>query len=294
MRRSCRCAPESSSPGGSPDVTAPVWDRDALARSPWFASVRRLIERLPADRFPDRDDLNTLARERDVRGGGGAPLAFVPPAAGPGAAARHYEERIFRTGEVATRPGSRHDLFNALAWLAFPRTKAVLNRLHHDELARRGDGPARGTARDVATLFDEGGIVVACAAPELAQLLAGFEWRRLFWERRADVARSMRFLVFGHAILERALAPFKGVTAKALVIEVAGDRLDDVALVDRLDAAAAGHFARPESLASTRALQPLPVLGIPGWTTENEDPAFYDDAGVFRSGRMRPEKEQAP
>ena len=161
----------------------------------------------------------------------------MPPAAGPGTASRHYEERIFRTGEVATRPGSWHDLFNALAWLAFPQTKAVLNRRHHDELARLGDGPARGTARDVLTLFDEGGIVVACATPELAQLLGGFEWKDLFWQRRADVVRSMRFLVFGHAILERALAPYKGVTAKALILEVAGDRLDDDALVDRLDAA---------------------------------------------------------
>jgi Protein of unknown function (DUF3025) len=275
-------------------VTRPVWDRDALARSPWFGSVRSLLERLPADRFPGADELNALARERDVRSGGGAPLSFVAPSAGPGIAARHYEERIFRAGEVATRPGSWHDLFNALAWLAFPRTKAVLNRLHHDELARRGDGPARGTARDVATLFDEGGIVVACAAPELAQLLAGFEWRRLFWERRADVARAMRFLVFGHAILERAAAPFKGVTAKALVIDVAADRLDDAALVDWLDAAAAGHFARPESLASTQALQPLPVLGIPGWAPENEDPAFYVDAAVFHPGRARAQKEQAP
>jgi hypothetical protein len=275
-------------------VTAPAWDRDALARSPWFASVRRLLEQLPAGRFPGLEDLNALARERGVLGGGGAPLAFVPPPAGPSTAARHYERRIYRTGEVATRSGNWHDLFNALAWLAFPRTKAVLNRLHHDELARRGDGSARGTARDVATLFDEGGIVVACAAPELAQLLAGFEWQRLFWERRADAARSMRFLVFGHAILERALAPFKGVTAKALVIDVAGDRLDDAALIDRLDAAVAGHFARPESLASTRALQPLPVLGIPGWTPENEDPAFYADAAVFRPGRARAQKEQAP
>lgn len=275
-------------------MTAPGWDRDALARSPWFASVRHLLERLPAGRFPDLADLNPLARERGVLSGGGAPLAFVPPAAGPATAARDYEQRIFRTGEVATRPGSWHDLFNALAWLAFPRTKAALNRLHHDELARRGDGPARGAARDVATLFDEGGIVVACAAPELARLLAGFEWRRLFWERRADVARSMRFLVFGHAILERALAPFKGVTAKALVVDVAGDRLDDASLVDRLDAVAAGHFARPDSLASARALQPLPVLGIPGWAPANEDPAFYDDAAVFRAGRGRSRKEQAP
>jgi Protein of unknown function (DUF3025) len=270
----------------APALTAPAWDRDALTRSPWFASVRRFLERLPADRFPAADDLSALAREGSVRSGGGAHVVFVPPAA-LGLAARHYEERIFRAGEVATRPGSWHDLFNALAWLAFPRTKAVLNRLHHDELARRGDGPARGTARDVATLFDEGGMVVACAVPELGRLLHEFRWKRLFWERRAEVARSMRFLVFGHAILEHSLAPFKGVTAKALVLDVPNESLDDPALVGSLDARAVGHFARAESLASTQSLQPLPVLGIPGWTPENEDPAFYDDTAVFRPGRAR-------
>ena len=266
-------------------MTAPSWDRDALARSPWFASVRRFLERLPADRFPSADDLSALARESGVRSGGGAPLAFVPPTGRPGAAARHYEERIFRTGEVATRPESWHDLFNALAWLAFPRTKAVLNRPHHDELARRGDGPVRGTARDVATLFDEGGLVVACAVPELGRLLHEFRWKALFWERRAEAARSMRFLVFGHAILEHALAPFKGVTAKALVLDVPAESLDDTALVGSLDARAAEHFVRAEALASTQSLQPLPVLGIPGWTPGNGDPAFYDDPAVFRPGR---------
>jgi hypothetical protein len=266
------------------------WDRDALTRSPWFASVRQVLERLPADRFPGTEDLGALARERGVSSGGGAPLAFVVPDAGPGTGARHYEERIFRTGEVATRPGSRHDLFNAIAWLAFPRTKAVLNRLHHDELARRGDGPARGTARDVATLFDEGGLVVACAVPELGRLLRDFQWKRLFWERRAEVVRAMRFLVFGHAILEHAQAPYKGVTAKALVLDVPAELLDDAALVASADARAAAHFARAEALASTRTLPPLPVLGIPGWTPANEEPGFYDDAAVFRPGRLRARK----
>ena len=263
-------------------MTAAAWDRDALLASPWFAAVRPLVERLPADRFPSLDDLNALVRERGVRSGGEAPLVFVPPGSGPRAATDRYEVRIFRTGEVETRDGSRHDLYNALAWLAFPRTKALFNRVHHDELGRRGAGSTRGTARDVLTLFDEGGVIVACADPALARLLEGFHWKRLFWNQRVEVARSMRFFVFGHAILEHALAPFKGVTAKALVIEIGPDA---PALVDHLDAAAAAHFARPESLASTRALQPLPVLGIPGWAAENEDPAFYDDVAVFRPGR---------
>jgi hypothetical protein len=263
-----------------------TWNRAALAASPWFASVHHLLAHLPEDRSPSLDDLNAIARERDVRTGSGAPLMFVSPE-DPGD--RQYEAGVFRTGEVPTRTDGWHDLFNALAWLAFPRTKAVLNRIHHDELIRRPTSGARGTPRDVLTLFDEGGVLVACAEPSLARLLEGFRWKDLFWSHRAEASAGMRFLVFGHAILERALAPYKGVTAKALVIEVepATLALPAAALVELLDARAAGHFTRPDALASTRALHPLPVLGIPGWAPENEDPAFYDDERVFRPGRTR-------
>ena len=265
------------------------WDREALLASPWFAAVHHLLAWLPQERFPSLDDLNALARERGVRTGGDAPLTFVRVAASGKGLDSQYEVRVFRTGKVPTRTDSWHDLFNALAWLAFPRTKATLNRIHHDELVRRWGEPTRGTARDVLTLFDEGGVVVACAAPPLARLLAEFQWKELFWTRRNEAIAAMRFLVFGHAILERAFAPHKGVTAKALVIDVAHEALalPVAALVDLLDGRAADHFAHPGALDSTRALQPLPVLGIPGWTPENEDPAFYEDAKVFRPGRTR-------
>ena len=266
-----------------------LWDRAALLASPWFAAVHDSLARLPQARFPSLDDLNTLARERGVGTGSGAPLTFVPVATSGRDLDSQYEVRVFRTGEVPTRPDSWHDLFNALAWLAFPRTKAVLNRIHHDELVRRWGEPTRGTARDVLTLFDEGGVIVACAAAPLARLLAEFQWKELFGTRRREAIAAMTFLAFGHAILERALAPYKGVTAKALVIDVAHAALalPPAALVELLDARAADHFARPGALDSTRALQPLPVLGIPGWTPENEDPSYYDDENVFRPGRRR-------
>jgi hypothetical protein len=265
------------------------WDRARLVASPWFASVRHLVERLPEERFPALDELNALARERDVRSAGGAPIAFVPAGERGKRLDSHYEVRIFRAGEVQTRAESWHDLFNALAWLAFPRTKATLNRVHHDELLRRWGEPTRGTARDVLTLFDEGGVVVACAEPGLAQLVREFRWKTLFWERRAEATRAMRFLVFGHAIMEAALAPYKGVTAKALVIDVAHEVLAaaPAVLVALLDTHAAEYFARPGALASTRVLQPLPVLGIPGWTPGNEVSSYYDDERVFRPGRVR-------
>jgi hypothetical protein len=35
-----------------------------------------------------------------------------------------------------------------------------------------------------------------------------------------------------------------------------------------------------------RGLLALPVLGIPGWA-DNDDPAYYDDAAVFRPLRGR-------
>ncbi len=270
-------------------IDALRWDREALRVSPLFAAVRSLIERLPESGFPALDALNAIAIERHISTGGGQALRFVAVGAPASTVERPYEERVFETGEVPTRASNWHDLFNALAWLAYPHTKATLNRRHYEELRKRHGEPLRGTARDVLTLFDEGGMLVACAEPSLAALLRDFRWKELFWLRRADVQARMRFHVFGHAILEHALAPFRGVTAKALLLDVGEDAIAQPAdaLNSTLDARAAGYFAAPDALASTRSLAPLPILGIPGWTPENENPAYYDDVGQFRPGRRR-------
>jgi len=287
-------------------TTSPQWNRDSLLANPALESLRPMLALCPAGRFPAPEDLDALARERGVTSGGGAPLRFVRAG---GSTARgldsQYEVRIYREGAVATRPGSYHDLFNALAWLAFPTLKAELNRRHYEELrlrvaagsrgtargqgsrgTARGEG-SRGTARDVLTLFDEGGVIVACGAPELERLLRAFEWKALFWSRRAEVTRSMRFFVCGHAIHEKALRPYKGVTAKALIVQVERDFADLPleAQIAAADALARAHFARRDALASTRGLTPLPILGVPGWASGNECESFYDDAAVFRPGR---------
>jgi len=249
--------------------------------APIFAALVPLLRCLPPDRFPRYDELNALATP-SVASGGGAPIRFVPPAA-----CAQYETHVFETGEVQTRPDNWHDLFNALVWLAFPRTKAVVNRHHCEEIrARRGER-LRGTARDVLTLFDEGGIVVAAADAELVALLRAYSWKELFWRRRAEVLRSMRFYVFGHAIYEKALEPYKGVTAKALIVDVVAG-LFDAPLgqqLAELDTRAADYFSGAQALASTRTLPPLPILGIPGWDPSNDREEYYDDAAQFRPGR---------
>jgi len=254
---------------------------------PTFAALRQLLERLPTDRFPRHDELTALTMP-SVVSGGGAPIRFVAPALPSKEFSAQYEVRIFEGGEVQTRPDNWHDLFNALVWLAFPKTKAVLNGHHYEEIrARRGE-PLRGTARDVLTLFDEGGIVVASVDTELSALLLEFRWKELFWRRRAEVLQSMRFYVFGHAIYEKALEPYKGVTAKALILDVQPDLLDaPLALqLSQLDARAANYFSGTQALTSTRTLSPLPILGIPGWEPANTCEGYYDDRAQFRPGRL--------
>jgi hypothetical protein len=236
---------------------------------------------------PDLPRLNAAADERGLSTGNGAPLRFVmPPADEEG-----YEERAFLTGEIATRPGNRHDLFNALIWLAFPRTKAVLNRRHVAALneARKRGSAARGATRDALTQFDECGVVVAGSCANFWQALCAHRWREVFVARREELLRTTRFLVFGHASHDALAAPFVGLCGKALFVDVdeAWLRLPADAALAALDARLAVMFDTGNF--SPRDWQPLPLLGIPGATVDNQQPDYYDDTRQFRPARtMRP------
>lgn len=238
----------------------------------WFAEGPPSIALLDAD-----------ARARGLATGGGAPLRFVSPGGSPLA----YEERAFLAGEVETRPDNRHDLFNALIWLFFPRAKAAMNRRHHEELraARaRGDG-RRGAVRDALTQFDECGVIVAGSRPDLWRSLREHRWREVFVERREELTATTCFIVFGHASHDLLAAPFPGLCGKALFVELdlpPADSAKDV-LHDALDRHLAGRFAH--DALTPRDLQPLPLLGIPGATPASENPAYYDDARQFRPAR---------
>ena len=235
------------------------------------------------DGIPDLAALNHAAAARGIRTGNGAPLRFIPPRDdGEG-----YEERAWRSGEVATRADNRHDLFNALIWLAFPRSKAMMNRRHCEALlaARAAGDAARGALRDALTQFDECGVIVAGTAPDLWQGLCAHRWRDVFVDRRAELLRSTRFIVFGHASHDALGAPFVGLCGKALFVEVdaAWLELPPAQSLDQLDARLAAAFEAARF--TPRDWQPLPLLGIPGAAVENEDAAYYDDERQFRPPR---------
>jgi hypothetical protein len=250
-----------------------------------FAPLRPALARLPGDRWPSHAELDALAA--GVRTARGMPLRFVPPREHTDRERRYYELQIALTGEVETRPENWHDLFNALAWIAYPRAKARINAQHAAILEAGGEAESRkrSPARDALTLFDEGGVIVASSDPSLLQRVTDFEWKALFWQRREHVVARMRFLMFGHGAFEQSLAPYIGMVAKTVFIPAEGAFLSlpveaQVAEADRLVAA---HFADPARFPSPRAMPPMPILGVPGWHFAAQDGAFYDDARYFRS-----------
>jgi hypothetical protein len=254
-----------------------------------FDPLRPLLDALPADRWPTHDELTTLAQ--GVHTARGQPLRFVPPRPPDERERRYYELHIAETGEVQTRPENRHDLFNALVWIAFPRAKAMINDQHARILEERGEPEARRRSpeRDALTLFDEGGVIVASSSPRVAELIHGFEWKELFWHRRAELQRTTRCFVFGHACYEQALDPDIGMVAKTVIVEVPGDftLVTPPRQVAAADALLAEHFRDRVRFPSPKAMSPMPVLGVPGWHPATRDEAFYDDTAHFRSRGVR-------
>jgi hypothetical protein len=137
------------------------------------------------------------------------------------------------------------------------------------------------------TLVDEGGALVACAEEGLEELVRAQRWKALFWEERERVARGMRIAVVGHAVLEKAIAPWPEITCKALFIAVERSLFDALGaeLAPRLDERAAAWLADLTPAATPRLLPPLPVFGYPGWHPGSEEASFYEDERYFRSFR---------
>lgn len=267
------------------------WDPDCLARSPMFEPLLAVAPARGA-RWPEAAELQRAldARIPPVRNARGLPLAIVPPGPRRRGYAGQYEVRVFLEGRLQARPGDWHDYFNILVWLAFPRAKAALNARHHAELERQHAAGERnrGPVQDALTLLDEGGVIVASSDDELLELLRQWRWKELFWKRRAGLGARMRFFVFGHAIYEKALRPFLGITSRGLLFSVAPGLLAAplAAQIAELDAMAASRISDPRHLKDTRELAVVPILGVPGWHPDNAREGFYDNMDYFRPARM--------
>jgi hypothetical protein len=192
-----------------------------------------------------------------------------------------FDRVIAETARIPTRAGSFHDLLGALIWLHFPALKTAI---HRTQLA--GAPRARNASENAATHFDESGVLVLSSEPAVFEQLAGLRWRDVFWEGRAELARSTRFIAFGHGLLDSLREAHPRLMGKALFAHVDAACLELGAaelrvFVDRALAPQLSTF-----LSEPARLHPLPVLGVPGWAP-GQGHDFYDDAAYFRAARQR-------
>jgi hypothetical protein len=273
------------------------WNVRLRLASKFFEPLRIPLFPLPEEKFPSLEDLNSALARRPspITVQSGAPLVFVPQVSGKLPFESQYEPSCYLRGEVPTRCGNWHDLFNALVWLTFPEIKAAMNARHYKAMtgtvaAEHQTGTSeRGGVRDVTTLLDESGVIVVSSSAELLRMVRDFEWKALFWYRRSEVIEHMRFYIIGHGLYEKALRPYVGMTGHGMLLQVGTD-FHDLSLEQQLqhvDRLVARKLGDSEEFRNTEDLSPVPLLGIPGWTVENEHRAFYDNTAYFRSGRRR-------
>ena len=215
----------------------------------------------------------------------GLPLRFVPQEALP--EGRAYEEFIGATGCVPTRD-NLHDFFNALVWLSFPRIKqpAQCAAGGADRAGRRRQVARAGARRRhyLRREFGAAGGARFAQGRELVDALRGHRWQEAFCQRRAAFGGDAQVWLFGHALMEKLVAPRKAITAHTRVVTAGDDYFALAPDAQRawIDARVAGELAA-EGL-STACFTPLPVLGIPGWWPQQDDD-FYADTSVFRPKR---------
>nr|WP_218892854.1 DUF3025 domain-containing protein [Duganella sp. 1224] len=233
-----------------------------------------------------RDGFSQQAAALGLRNHLGLPVSFVPQEALPEGTA--YEEHIGATGCVPTRD-NLHDFFNGLVWLTFPRIKVQLNALQAAQIARDGVGKSRGPARDAATIFDENAALLVvrdnAAGQALMDALREHRWHEAFVARRAQWGVEAQVWLFGHALMEKLVAPRKAITAHTRIVLADEEffTLDDSARRAWIDERVARQLA--EEGLSTAGFTPMQALGVPGWWPQ-QDAAFYADATVFRPKRV--------
>lgn len=259
-------------------------------QQPWLAPLRPLGEPISASK-DWRNAFNNAAARNGLRNDRGQQIVFVPQADLPVGMA--YEQYISESGHVPTRD-NLHDFFNALIWLAYPRIKRQLNAIQTAEIQRLQKtacvvpSNARGPKRDAATLFDENAALVvvrrSASGHSIARSLREHQWTEVFLTDSQVFHRQCSILLFGHALIQKLVTPYKAITAHALILD-AGDSFFDLDGCAKRSVADGSVTSTLQAISLTSSmLTPLPVLGVPGWHAV-QDSSFYADVNVFRPKR---------
>ncbi len=129
--------------------------------------------------------------------------------------------------------------------------------------------------------------MVASSSAALLSLIVDFEWKELFWHRREELAVKVRFLAFGHALLEQALDPYLGMVAKTVFVPVDDlfAMLPPEAQVARADALLADALRAPVALRLAESDGAAAGAGYSGLAPRHRAEPYYDDREHFRAKR---------
>jgi hypothetical protein len=270
-----------------------TWRPNFENTSPLFEPIRQVFSSAEFADFPDLAQLNSIFQKHQsqLATAGGSPIRFVPQADSAAQFEREYEPRIYLRGEIQTRP-NWHDFFQVLVWSLFPRTKIELNRLHYvnayrryqqDSASNNRTAKTRSALENAITLFDECGAIVFASDQSLLERVRKHQWHDLFWGARDELEHKLKIHVFGHAMYEKALTPYIGMTCPSLIFHCSSEFMhasirQQISVLDEnvADLFHAGAIRNP------RNLQPVPVLGYPGWHPLTQHESFYRDTSYFR------------
>ena len=271
------------------------WDANFVSFSPIFSPLKFWAKKFSCfnDAWPGLDDYQVLLSElpEPILTQSGKALKIVEQDGKPGHFSEHYAPRIYLSGEIQTRTENWHDFFQFLTWFMFPKTKAVINSIHipaaQSRIEKEIDLGRRSPIENMLSLFDEGGAVILCSDSSLLQLIRDFKWKEFFWQRRNELSEKFKVVTFGHALYEKGLSPYVGMTANCILFHVDETllRQTNQQQLDWIDNELAELFAEGKPYSKPKDLSPFPLLGLPGWDKNNTIESYYDNVDYFRPGR---------
>ena len=270
-------------------TTIDTWNPEFLKLSPIFDSIHEVSQPFTIlDQWPTLEQFSAEFKNRNILSNNNQIILPVAQGDTPEKFDDQYESRIYLKGELQTRLENWHDFFNATAWLQFPKIKSALNSLHYDNSKNRELGTNRSPLENAITLFDECGAVIVTDNEKYLDMIKNHEWKGLFWNNKKEFPQHIQCYVFGHAMHEKALAPYLGMTTHTIILirdsnffqKNHPEQLQDI------DQSIASTWLE-KKIEKTKDLQPFPLLGVPSWWNEKQDDVFYNNKDYFRPLRNK-------
>ena len=270
-------------------TTIDTWNPNFFEQSLIFNSIKNVSQPFRRlTQWPTLAQYDAEFNKRHIQSYANKLVHPVSQAGAPSSFEELYESRIYLAGELQTRLENWHDYFNALCWLQFPNIKSALNALHFEASKNRQRGTNRSPVENAITLFDECGAVIVADDDSLLEMIRNHEWKTLFRDNKEEFGQRIQCYVVGHAMYEKALSPYLGMTTHSVLVKQGSDffqktDLEQLVAIDRI----VSDLWINRKIHQPKDLQPFPLLGVPGWWHEEQDEAFYANVEYFRSkGRV--------